>query len=129
MPLHLGHGERSEMGSTDVLMQLMENAESEEVRKACMEAVNAIEAIPMLKNKLKRSVPVPCMMGEKLYSIIGEDVKAYEIDGYRIEKDELYMTSEEIFFPSSKIGKYYFLSEPVAKLAHNKMYKGEKTGY
>lgn len=110
------------------MMQLMENAESEEVRKACMEAVNAIEAIPMLKNKLKRSVPVPCMIGEKLYSIIGEDVKAYEIDGYRIEKDELYMTSEEIFFPSSKIGKYYFFSEPVAKLAYDKMYKGEKTG-
>lgn len=116
------------MGSTEILMKLMEETENEEVRKACMEAVNAIEAIPILKNKIKRSVQVPCKVGETLYSIIGEEVKSYVIDGYRIEKEEIFLISEEIFFPSSKIGKYYFLSEPVAKLAFEKMYKGVKTG-
>ena len=106
----------------------MEETKDDEIRKACMEAINAIEALPILQNKLKRSIIVPCKVGEPLYSIIGENVKKYVIDGYRIDKNETYMTSEEIFFPASKIGQYYFLSEPVAKLAYEKMYKGEKTG-
>lgn len=116
------------MGSTETLYKMLEGANDEEVRKACMEAINALEIIPILKSKLKRSVQVPCNIGESLYSIIGENVRAYVIDGYRIEKDELFMTSEEIFFPASKIGKYYFLSEQVARLAYEKKYKGEKTG-
>lgn len=125
---HCGHGEGSEMNTRETLMKLMEESDNEDIREACLEAVNALELVPILKNKLRYAVPVPCRVGDILYSIIGDKVTPYVIDGYRIEKDEIYMTSQDVFLRASQIGKYYFLSEPVAKLAHKKMYRGEKTG-
>ena len=118
-----GSGERSSMTSIEVLAHLLEQADAEEIRKAYTEAIEAIKEKQVLENRLKRSVQVPCMVGDKLYSIIGEHINCYVIDGYRIEKNDIYMTSDEIFFPASKIGKYYFLSEPVAKIAFDNMHK------
>ena len=126
-PYIVGHGERSVVESIEVLQRIADEAEQEEVKKACKDAIRALEELPALRNRVSRSVPVPCKIGEKIYSIIGEKVSEYIIDGYRIEKDEIYMTSDSIFFQVSKIGKYYFLSRPVAQIAFNKMYKGEKT--
>lgn len=113
------------MGSIEVLREIMENTTDCEIEQACNDAIKALEENTVLKKRISRTVPVPCKIGEKIYSIIGEKVNEYIIDGYRIEHDEVYMTSDSIFFKVSQIGKYYFLSRPVAELAYNKMYKRE----
>ena len=124
----MGYGERSNVGSIEVLQKLSEESDSEDVRMACDDALKALEDVQQLRNRLKKTIPVPCQLGDELYSIIGEKVKGYRIDGFRIDEDNVYMTSEDIFFPASKIGTYYFFTEPVAQVAFEKMYKGVKTG-
>ena len=111
-----------------MLQKLSKKSDSEEVRMACVDAIKAIEEVQQLRSRMKKSIQVPCQLGDELYSIIGEKVKGYRIDGFRIDEDNVYMTSEDIFFPASKIGTYYFFTEPVAQVAFEKMYKGVKTG-
>lgn len=69
----------------------------------------------------KYSVPVPCRIGDKVYSIIGEKVNSFVVDGYRIGEDGTYLVAEDVFIQTDNIGKYYFFDEKAANDAFKKM--------
>lgn len=72
------------------------------------------EAIRLIKQR--HTVPVPCSIGDSLYSVIGEKVNGYRITGFRIDGEKTYMESEEsMLFAADKIGTYYFFSQELAE--------------
>lgn len=74
------------------------------------------EAIRLLKEKGHNGIPVPCSIGDVLYSIVGEGVSAYRITGFRIDSEKTYMESEEsMLFAADRVGKYYFFSRELAE--------------
>lgn len=74
------------------------------------------EAVKIIKAKEQYKISVPCKIGDKLYSIVGEKVKSYIVDGFRIERDKVYMESKEsMLFAADKFGQYYFWSPELAE--------------
>ena len=74
------------------------------------------EALKLITRKEKYKISVPCSIGDRLYSIIGEKVHTYIITGFRIESEKVYMESQEsMFFAEDKIGTYYFFSRDLAQ--------------
>ncbi len=73
------------------------------------------EALKLISEKEQYKIAVPCRIGDRLYSIIGEKVHPYVVAGFRIDRDKIYIESEEsMFFPEDKIGIYYFFSQELA---------------
>ena len=73
------------------------------------------EALKLISGKEQYKIAVPCRIGDRLYSIIGEKVHPYVVAGFRIDRDKIYIESEEsMFFPEDKIGIYYFFSQELA---------------
>lgn len=101
------------MDTSDVIRNL-----SEMMMKADNEKdfVTLREALKLVEKKERNKISVPCSIGDKLYSIIGERVNTYVITGFRIEKDRIYMESQDsMFFPEENIGIYYFWSLDLAE--------------
>ena len=74
------------------------------------------EAVKIIKAKEQHKISVPCRIGDKLYSIIGEKVNSYTVTGFRIDGDRIYMESKEsMLFPEDKFGQYYFWSQELAE--------------
>ena len=71
------------------------------------------------------SVPVPCRIGDKVFSIIGEKVHSYVVDGYRIDKDGTCLIAEDVFIGMNNMGKYYFFDEQEANEAFARMQSRE----
>ncbi len=80
------------------------------------------------RSSMSRTISVPCAIGDTIYSIIGETVKGYVIDELRIDKDEVYMVSDGMYFRESQIGKYYFYDEKIANVAFEKKYGKRASG-
>lgn len=73
------------------------------------------EALKLISGKEQYKIAVPWRIGDRLYSIIGEKVHPYVVAGFRIDRDKIYIESEEsMFFPEDKIGIYYFFSQELA---------------
>ena len=75
------------------------------------------------RSSMSRMIEVPCAVGDTIYSIIGEKVKGHVIDELRIDKDEVYMVSDGMYFRESQIGTYFFYDEQIANVAFEKKYK------
>lgn len=75
------------------------------------------EAIKLIKEKGQHTLSVPCAIGDRLYSIIGEKVSIYVISGFRIDTEKIYMESEEegMLFAADRVGTYYFFSQELAE--------------
>lgn len=74
------------------------------------------EAIKLIEKKEQHNVAVPCSIGARLYSVIGEKVNIYVITGFRIDKEKVYMETEEsMFLPADMIGINYFFSPELAE--------------
>ncbi|MDE5825407.1 MAG: hypothetical protein K2N43_09065 [Lachnospiraceae bacterium] len=87
--------------------------------------VTLSEALKLIGEKERQKISVPCNIGDRLYSIIGEKVSDYVITGFRIEKDKIYMESQEsMLFPEDKIGTYYFWSHDLAEREFDKKRRG-----
>lgn len=79
------------------------------------------EAIKLITTKVQHKISVPCDIGDKLYSIIGEKVNTYVITGFKIENEKVYMESQEsMLFAEENIGIYYFWSYDLAEREFNK---------
>lgn len=105
------------MDTSDVIRNL-----SEMMMKADNEKdfVTLREALKLVEKKEGNKISVPCSIGDRLYSIIGERVNTYVITGFRIEKDRIYMESQDMFFSEDNIGIYYFWSPDLAEREFNK---------
>lgn len=94
----------------DGLNEMMMTADSEKSFTVLSEAVRIIKA------KEQHRITVPCSIGDKLHSIIGEKVNSYVITGFRIDGEKVYMESQEsMLFAADKIGQYYFWSGELAE--------------
>lgn len=79
------------------------------------------EALKLISEKEQHQVSVPCRIGDRLYSIVGEKVHAYVITGFRIEREMVYMESQEsMLFREDKVGIYYFWSHDLAQREFDK---------
>lgn len=82
------------------------------------------EALKLITKKEGHKINVPCNIGDRLYSIIGEKVNTYVITGFRIESEKIYMESQEsMLFPEDKIGIHYFWSQDLAEREFKKWRK------
>ncbi|MDE5697076.1 MAG: hypothetical protein K2I96_06665 [Lachnospiraceae bacterium] len=106
------------MNTSDVVRNLTEMMMKADNEK---DFVTLRETLKLVEKKERYKISVPCNIGDKLYSIIGEKVSTYVITGFRIEKDRIYMESQEnMFFLEDNIGIYYFWSPDLAERELNK---------
>ena len=111
------------MNASDVIRNLTEMMMTADNEK---DFVTLNEALKLVAKKEQYKISVPCNIGDRLYSIIGEKVSVYVITGFRIEKDKIYMESQEsMLFPEDKIGTYYFLSHDLAEREFDKKWRGK----
>ncbi len=106
------------MSTSEVIKNLTEMMMATDNEK---DFVTLNEALKLIAKKEQHKVAVPCNIGDKLYSVIGEKVNTYVITGFRIDKEKIYMETEEtMFLPADKIGINYFFSP---ELAEREFYK------
>lgn len=115
------------MNANDVinnLTELMMKADNER------DYVTLNEAINLITVKGQHMVPVPCRIGDVLYSVIGENVGGYVITGFWIDREKVYMeSSESMLFPADKVGIYYFWSQALAEREFNRRRKNNEKYY
>lgn len=112
--------------SIAVLKRLQHEAESADVYHACTYAIQTMQEVEELRKKLRRSVMVPCKVGDTIYSIIGEKVKGYKVDSIRIDEDEIYLMADGVGVKESLIGTYYFYSQELAQAEFDKKWKQKR---
>lgn len=112
------------MNASDVIKRLnqMKKAAGSEEDSAVLN-----EALKLISGKEQYKISVPCRIGDNLYSVIGERVHLYVVAGFRIDKEKIYIESEEsMFFPEDKIGIYYFFSQELAEREFNRRRRKER---
>lgn len=106
------------MNASEVIKNLTEMMMTADNEK---DFVTLNEALKLISKKEQYKISVPCRIGDRLYSIIGEKVNAYVITGFRIEREKVYMESQEsMLFREDKIGIYYFWSRDLAQREFDK---------
>lgn len=109
------------MNTSEVIKNLTEMMMTTDNEK---DFVTLNEALKLIVKKEQHKVTVPCNIGDRLYSIIGEKVNTYVITGFRIESEKIYMESQEgMLFPEDKIGIHYFWSPNLAEREFKKWRK------
>ena len=75
------------MSTSEVIKNLTEMMMATDNEK---DFVTLSEALKLIAKKEQHKVAVPCNIGDKLYSVIGEKVNTYVITGFRIDKEKIY---------------------------------------
>lgn len=114
------------MDNITILKQIQLEAESADVYHACTKAIQAMQEVEELRKKLRRSVMVPCKVGDTIYSIIGEKVKGYQVDSIRVDAEEIYLMADGISIRESLLGTYYFYSQELAQAEFDKKWKQKR---
>lgn len=85
------------------------------------------EALNLIEGKGRHKISVPCKIGDMLYSVVGEKVNAYVVAGFRIDRQKIYMETEEsAFLPADKVGIYYFFSQELAEREFNRKWRSKQ---
>lgn len=100
------------------LTEMMMTADNEK------DFVTLSEAIKLITDKGQHKISVPCKIGDTLYSVVGEKVSTYEVAGFRIDKEKIYMETEDsMFLPADRIGINYFFSRELAEREFDKKWR------
>lgn len=109
------------MHTSDLISSLTEMMMTADNEK---DFVTLREAIKLIENKGQHKISVPCKIGDTLYSVVGEKVNTYMVAGFRIDREKVYMETEDsMFLPADRIGINYFFSKELAEKEFNEKWR------